>query len=83
MSRDEIAKMLGAIDRNTVAGKRTYAAMLLGTVLALRACDIAGMKLSAIDQIAGEIKVLQSKNIGDGCPSFNKRCWRGVKRLHS
>ena len=61
MPRDEIAKMLGGIDKTTVAGKRAYAAMLLGTVLGLRACDVAGLKLADIDWVAGELKIVQSK----------------------
>ena len=60
-SEEAIAAMLKAIDRNTVAGKRAYAVMLLGIVLGLRACDIVALKLSDIDWINGEIKILQAK----------------------
>jgi integrase len=37
--------------------------MLLGTVLGLRACDVANLKLSDIDWVAGEVKILQSKTL--------------------
>ena len=61
MSNAEISKALEAIDRSTTSGKRAYAVMLLGTVLGLRACDVAGLKLGSIDWVGGEIKVLQAK----------------------
>jgi integrase len=35
--------------------------MLLGIVLGLRACDVAALKLTDIDWVNGEIKLLQSK----------------------
>ena len=58
---DELAVMLGSIDRRTVEGKRAYAVMMLGIVLGLRACDVVALKFSDIDWINGEIKVLQAK----------------------
>jgi site-specific recombinase XerD len=61
LPKSDIAKLLDAIDRTTVAGKRSYAAMMLGTVLGLRAVDVVNMKLTDIDWINGEIKILQSK----------------------
>ena len=61
LPRDDIAKMLGCIDRKTKTGKRNYAIMLLGTVLGLRACDIVSLKRTDIDWQKGEIKVVQSK----------------------
>ena len=61
LPKSDIAKMLEAIDRKTVTGKRAYAVMLLGIVLGLRACDVVNLKLTDIDWINGEIKVLQSK----------------------
>jgi site-specific recombinase XerD len=57
----ELAAILETIDRKTVSGKRAYAAMLLGIVLGLRACDVAALKLTDIDWVNGEIKLLQSK----------------------
>ena len=61
LSRAEIARVLETIDRTTVKGKRSYAVMMLGTVLGLRACDVANLKLTDIDWITGEIKILQLK----------------------
>lgn len=58
---DELAAMLDAIDRSTVDGKRAYAVMMLGIVLGLRACDVVAMKLSDIDWVNGEIRILQAK----------------------
>jgi len=61
LSKANIAKMLETIDRRTVAGKRAYAVMMLGTVLGLRACDVAALQLADIDWVNGEIRILQSK----------------------
>ena len=58
---EEIAKVLCGIDRKTVGGKRVYAVIMLGAVLGLRACDVANLKLSDIDWLRGEIKILQQK----------------------
>jgi integrase len=59
--KDDIAKMLDAIDRKTVSGKRAYAAMMLGIVLGLRAADVANLKLTDIDWQNGKVKILQTK----------------------
>jgi integrase len=64
-SRDEISKTLEIIDRHTVKGKRDYAIILLGVVTGLRAIDIARLRLSDIDWINGEIKIIQSKTAAD------------------
>ena len=61
MSRDEIAKVLCGIDRKTIGGKRAYAVIMLGVVLGLRACDVANLKLTDVDWLRGEIKILQQK----------------------
>lgn len=61
LPKEHLAKMLDAIDRRTAKGKRAYAAMMLGAGLGLRACDIAALKLSDVDWIRGEIRILQSK----------------------
>ena len=60
-SADELAVILESIDRQTAVGKRSYAVMMLGIVLGLRACDVAALKLTDIDWINGEIKILQAK----------------------
>ncbi len=61
LPKSDIAKLLDAIDRTSIKGKRDYAVMLLGTVLGLRTCDIIALKLSDIDWLRGEIRILQSK----------------------
>lgn len=61
LPKSDIAKLLDAIDRTSISGKRNYAIMMLGTVLGLRACDIIKLKLEDIDWRRGEIKILQSK----------------------
>ena len=61
LPKADIAKLLDTIDRSTVKGKRDYAMMMLGTVLGLRACDVIALKLTDIDWLRGEIRVVQSK----------------------
>lgn len=63
LPKSDIAKLLDAIDRTSVKGKRNYAIMMLGTVLGLRACDVTALKLADIDWLRGEIRVLQSKTL--------------------
>lgn len=61
LPKADIAKLLDTIDRTTVKGKRDYAMMMLGTVLGLRACDVVALKLTDIDWLRGEIRIVQSK----------------------
>ncbi len=61
MPKGDLARVISAIDRATIAGKREYAAMLLGAVLGLRACDVAALKLADIDWVNGRINFVQSK----------------------
>lgn len=61
LPKSDIAKLLDTIDRTSITGKRDYAAMMLGTVLGLRACDIISLKLKDIDWMRGEIRIMQSK----------------------
>lgn len=61
LPKSDIAKLLDAIDRSSVKGKRDYAVMMLGTVLGLRACDVAALKLTDIDWLRGEVRIMQSK----------------------
>lgn len=61
LPKADIAKMLESIDRTTEQGRRSYAVMMLGTVLGLRACDVIALKLTDIDWVLGEIKLVQSK----------------------
>jgi len=59
--QDEVAAVLTQIDRSTVMGRRDYAIVLLGAVTGLRAVDIRDLKLSNIDWMRGEIKIVQAK----------------------
>lgn len=61
LPKSDIAKLLDTIDRSKAKGKRDYAIMLLGTVLGLRACDVVALKLTDIDWLRGEIRIVQSK----------------------
>jgi len=61
MPMSDVTKLLESIDRRTKVGKRSYAIMVLGAELGLRACDVASLKLGDIDWVNGEIKVIQSK----------------------
>jgi integrase len=61
LPKSDIAKLLDAIDRTSISGKRSYAIMMLGTVLGLRACDVIALKLTDIDWPRGEIRIVQSK----------------------
>lgn len=61
LPKSDIAKLLDTIDRSKIKGKRNYAIMMLGTVLGLRACDIVALKLTDIDWLRGEIRIVQSK----------------------
>lgn len=61
LPKSDIAKLLDAIDRNSIKGKHDYAIMLLGTVLGLRACDVVALKLTDINWLRGEIRIVQSK----------------------
>lgn len=58
-SPDEVAQVLGAIDRATPKGKGDYAMVLLGAALGLRRSDVAGLLLAGIDWANGEITVRQ------------------------
>jgi len=61
LPKSDIAKLLETIDRSKIRGKRDYAIMMLGTVLGLRACDVVALKLTDIDWLRGEIRIVQSK----------------------
>jgi len=61
LPKSDIAKLLDAIDRTDLVGKRNYAIMMLGVVLGLRACDVIALKLTDIDWQRGELRIVQSK----------------------
>lgn len=57
----EIAAILNIIDCSKPIGMRDYAIILLATVTGLRSVDIRHLKLTDIDWINGEIKIVQEK----------------------
>ena len=58
---DEVASVVGAIDRSSAIGKRDYAFILLVARLGLRTSDVRKLKMSAIDWRRKEIRITQSK----------------------
>jgi site-specific recombinase XerD len=60
-SNDEVADILGAVNQDTIIGKRDYAMMLVAARTGLRACDIAALKRSDIDWRIKEIRIVQQK----------------------
>ena len=61
LPKADISKLLDSINRDTVKGKRDYAIMLLKTFLGLRACEVVALKLTDIDGMREEIRIVQSK----------------------
>jgi site-specific recombinase XerD len=60
-SDKEIRKLLAAVDRNTLKGKRDYAIMMLAAQTGLRSVDILKLKRSDIDWRKRELHIVQSK----------------------
>lgn len=58
---EELRKILGVINRNTDAGKRDLAIILVAATTGLRACDIIRLKLTDIDWQKAEIIIVQKK----------------------
>ena len=49
ISWEEVRRMLEAVDRRTVLGKRDFVILLLLVTYGLRSCEVAGLKLDDID----------------------------------
>jgi len=60
-TRENVAKLLDAIDRGNPAGKRDYAIILLVTRLGLRTIDIKYLKLANLKWKDNRIELVQSK----------------------
>jgi site-specific recombinase XerD len=60
-SKDEIARVLSAIDRASAIGKRDYAMILLVTRLGLRTSDLRLLEFSSFDWRAKTLTVMQHK----------------------
>ncbi|WP_418728189.1 tyrosine-type recombinase/integrase [Dysosmobacter sp.] len=59
--REDVDKLLSAVDRGNPIGKRDYAILLLVTKLGLRTGDIRTLCLSDIDWETGRLSFVQSK----------------------
>lgn len=60
-NRDELQKIIAAIDRGNPAGKRDYAIILIDARLGIRYMDIKKLKLSNINWTNNSIEFIQSK----------------------
>ena len=60
-SKDEVSRLLSAVDRTTSMGKRDYAILMLAAHLGLRSSDIVNLSFSDIDHSAKTIDVVQVK----------------------
>jgi len=60
-THDEIKRLENSVNRTTRTGKRDYAIILLASRLGIRAGDIAGMTLNAIDFTRASINFIQEK----------------------
>ena len=60
-SRDEVNRMIAAIDKTTSIGKRDYAVFLLALRLGIRRGDISNLKLADIDFVGKRIRFVQEK----------------------
>lgn len=60
-SREEIERMLAAVDRANPTGKRDYAILKLAACLGMRSGDIAGIKHENIDWVKNVIRFEQQK----------------------
>jgi integrase/recombinase XerD len=60
-SRDEVERMVAAIDRGNPRGKRDLALILLAARLGLRAGDIAGLRFSNFKWERNAIEIVQQK----------------------
>lgn len=54
---DQVNGMLSSCDRETVAGRRDYAVLMLLARLGLRACEVAALELGDVDWRVGELLV--------------------------
>lgn len=57
ISRDDVAKLLASIDRQTPMGRRDYAMILMLARLGLRSSEVITLDLDDIDWVAGQIRV--------------------------
>ncbi|MCL5258288.1 MAG: site-specific integrase [Firmicutes bacterium] len=61
LSETEVARILSAVDRSTVIGRRDYAVLILAARYGLRPCDIRQLQLEAINWRDGIVSLKQAK----------------------
>lgn len=61
LSEGEVARILSAVDRSTVIGRRDYAVLILSARYGLRPCDIRQLQLEAINWRDGVLSFKQVK----------------------
>jgi integrase/recombinase XerD len=61
LSESEVARILNAVDRSMVTGKRDYAALLLAARYGLRPCDIRQLQLESLHWREGILTLRQAK----------------------
>jgi integrase/recombinase XerD len=61
LSESEVARILEAVDRSTVTGRRDYAALILAVRYGLRPCDIRQLQLDSIYWREEIIRLRQAK----------------------
>lgn len=61
LTDEELERILCQVDTNTVLGKRDMAMIMFGVTTGMRAIDIVNLRLSDIDWLRGEIRLVQKK----------------------
>jgi site-specific recombinase XerD len=60
-SPEEVEMLLASIDRNTSAGKRNFAMILIIARIGLRSCDVCNLSFKNINRGKGTIEIIQLK----------------------
>jgi site-specific recombinase XerD len=60
-TQEEIDKILNAVDKESLNGKRDYAIMIIAAKTGLRATDIINLKLNNVNWRSNEIRIVQQK----------------------
>ncbi len=60
-TKEEVERIIQAVDRTTPVGKRDYAMLLLARHTGLRAIDVTNLKLRDIDWHKNELRIVQHK----------------------
>lgn len=81
----DVRRILDAIDRSTLAGKRDYAAFLLMATYGIGAAEIRGLRIDDIDWQEGTIRIVRGKTgvttilpllgpVGEAMASYLRAC---------